>query len=202
MASCILHVIAPVCCPRSGWIDTCSFAAGLCQILAVDVLTGKSTELGPKTTLRLPSELEDKRICKHTSFVQACCATSQLDQALSVCRQSTFCVVRAAQICVSHVSGFVPNSSIYLHPVHGHASTNSRMCASSTITFSRSEHHVRTQIRPQSVLVASLASSCRSMGLPHLRYDSVKGIHPTGNTPICITYHEARGYPNYLITYS
>ncbi len=43
---------------------------------------------------------------------------------------------------------------------------------------------------------------CRRLGLPHLRYDSVKATHPFGHTPIYITYNEARGYPKYLVTYS
>lgn len=44
-------------------------------------------------------------------------------------------------------------------------------------------------------------SACRAKEFPHVRYDSVCGIHTTDNTPIYITYNEARAYPKYLITY-
>ena len=43
---------------------------------------------------------------------------------------------------------------------------------------------------------------CRAVGLPYLRYDSVMGTHPDGNVPVYITYHEACGYPRYLVTYT
>ncbi|KAL0045904.1 hypothetical protein WJX82_008017 [Trebouxia sp. C0006] len=45
-------------------------------------------------------------------------------------------------------------------------------------------------------------SILRAIGLPYLRYDSVMGTHPYGNVPVYITYHEACGYPRYLVTYT
>lgn len=50
------------------------------------------------------------------------------------------------------------------------------------------------EVEDQSVL--------RAVGLPYLRYDSVMGTHPDGDTPVYITYHEACGYPRYLVTYT
>ncbi|DBA73396.1 TPA: hypothetical protein ACH3X1_011437 [Trebouxia sp. C0004] len=45
-------------------------------------------------------------------------------------------------------------------------------------------------------------SILRAVGLPYLRYDSMIGTHPHGNTPVYITNHEACGYPRYLVTYT
>lgn len=49
--------------------------------------------------------------------------------------------------------------------------------------------------------MTDMALSCRRLGIPELRYDSVAGTYPSCLTPVYITYNSAHGYSKYLITY-
>ena len=59
--------------------------AGLRQVLAVDVLTGKAKQMLPDKNLRQPPEVEDQSILRYSYSLQAgCCSVQSSSEACIV----------------------------------------------------------------------------------------------------------------------
>ncbi len=147
--------------------------AGLRQVLAVDVLTGKAKQMLPDKNLRQPPEVEDQSILRYSCCLEAgCCSVHPCSEPALCCnafQDEKFAVQLGEFCCLVRTSiTQVCNMSRRRQK----AATDREMCP------------------------------CRAIGLPYLRYDSVMGTHPYGNVPVYITYHEACGYPRYLVTYT
>ena len=59
--------------------------AGLRQILAVDVLTGKAKQMLPDKHLRQPPEVEDQSVLRYGYSLQACCCSVHPSSELALC---------------------------------------------------------------------------------------------------------------------
>ncbi len=129
----------------------------------------------PDKHLRQPPEVEDQSILGYSFSLQAGCCSVHSSSELALCcndLQYNRFALHLEDLCCSVRTLITQVCNMWNDKAQAKTVTYCEMCR------------------------------CRAVGLPYLRYDSVMGTHPHGNTPVYITYHEACGYPTYLVTYT
>lgn len=161
--------------------------AGLRQILAVDVLTGKCKEMLADSSMRNAPKIEDKSIGR----LGGCCTQLPLYTKIA----------GSQKWCQHNQHRFAPEAmKCEKFAGHDHLGSCLSWCAQCNAACVLCSGVQQFRIAAECFHIL-LCSACRRLGISELRYDSIKATHPQSGTPIYVTYNSGHGYPKYLITY-